>query len=437
MPMKKSISLTLKTSTSFLLLAASVFALSGASGASDSAAPAATNPAMAVPTYVADPMATVTDSLTNEMQAVDPSGVVMVAANNASLSVDVYLTNPNVTIENQVTSAYASTTVNFIQVPKNQTQLNSLHQTVTNAWQSLINQGVVMSIWHSEVTTGKEYIGVVGLTNAQLAILDSTFGSANIDAQNLAANQAPVATSASRENDLNPFSGGDNLESTNGYGDCSSGYGVTGSQQTYLITAAHCFPVNDVLKNLLNGNGGGATVGTVVQSDLNNGGTDTELVQAPATDKVWTGIIDSPSLTTVSGFTSSPAGDEVCNSGAFSGEVCNLTIDNESVDNNNNLCITVSLQNFGGRNRQECHLLHANAPAGQIANQTGDSGGPVFRFVNGNLEAVGIVSASTPADGLPNCTYNAQAPNQSCFTDLYYTAISTTLAEWNVTLKTG
>jgi hypothetical protein len=96
---------------------------------------------------------------------------------------------------------------------------------------------------------------------------------------------------------------------------------------------------------------------------------------------------------------------------------CGLAIDN------NNECILID-------SRYACHEIHAHAAGDDIATQRGDSGGPVFRFIGGNLEATGLVSSSTPSKEVP-CKYNTP---DTCYSDVYYSAIDWDLQEWGATL---
>jgi hypothetical protein len=80
-----------------------------------------------------------------------------------------------------------------------------------------------------------------------------------------------------------------------------------------------------------------------------------------------------------------------------------------------------------------CHLIHATSPSHAIANQLGDSGGPVFRFLSDGLNATGTITGSTTADTVP-CKSNNFA-GELCFWDIYYTAIDWTLPHWGATIN--
>jgi hypothetical protein len=123
-------------------------------------------------------------------------------------------------------------------------------------------------------------------------------------------------------------------------------------------------------------------MGTVVNRDTSADGIDVEVAtgcdgsgKCGGSDLVFTGVIGNPQVAVVSGYTTNPVGYQVCQSGSYSGETCGLVI-----DNNNNTCITIYVE-VDGVNRHICHLIHAYSPSRSIANEGGDSGGPVFRFI--------------------------------------------------------
>jgi hypothetical protein len=317
-------------------------------------------------------------------------------------------------------------TTNFVLVPQSRSYLDALNQTVTQGWQTLLNNGITMSIWHAELMTGKEYIGVVNLTSDQLAFIQQMFGAANVDVQSLTADQAPVLTS--RNFDTAPWDGGDNLHDTNSGADCSAGFGVTVNGTKELLTAAHCFDQGDTIINALGSTGSMTTVGTVNQRDTAWSGTDSELIPTNASNMIQTGVIGVPATSYVNGWATNPAGYQVCQSGAFSGAVCGITIASDTIYGDPGTCLTVSVDGYP---RLECHLIHANALPGLIANQAGNSGGPVYRYIGTNLAALGIISASTAGDTVP-CVYNST----TCYNDIYYTSIDSVLSKWGASLNT-
>jgi hypothetical protein len=82
-------------------------------------------------------------------------------------------------------------------------------------------------------------------------------------------------------------------------------------------------------------------------------------------------------------------------------------------------------------NRITCGEILAETTGDAIANQGGDSGGPVTRNASGNTYAVGTVSAAQ-TNTTTTCTYYAAT---TCYTTLYYVPIGPILSEWGATLN--
>jgi hypothetical protein len=95
-----------------------------------------------------------------------------------------------------------------------------------------------------------------------------------------------------------------------------------------------------------------------------------------------------------------------------SGEVCS------NVQNNDYGCLWVGPYAGMTGTRWECNLVKASAGSFCIANQAGDSGGPMIRYVNGALKVTGLVSAA--GGNKVTCQYNAT----TCYSTVYYTAMN-------------
>ncbi len=376
--------------------------------------------------YQGDPLGNTTQSIGDVGVLSYPNNFVSVSENSSTGTVTVYVTSMNLQMAFALRSLNTVGSTNFALVPQGRAYLDSLNNLVTQGWQTLENAGITMSIWHPELSTGREYIGVVNLTSDQLTFIQQLFGANIVDVQSLSSDQAPVVTS--RTYDTAPWDAGDNLHDNSTGQDCSAGFGVNVNGQKELLTAAHCFASGDVITNSLSGVGSQSVIGTVNQRDTSWTGTDTELIPTSASNSIQIGAIGAPVTAYVNGWSTNPAGYQVCESGAFSGNICGLTIASDTIYGDPGTCLTVTLD---GGPRIECHLIHANAPAGLIANQAGNSGGPVYRYMGSFLAGVGIISASTPSNTVP-CVANVT----TCYNDLYYTALDTVLAKWGATLNT-
>jgi hypothetical protein len=338
--------------------------------------------------------------------------------------IDVYLTRADQRAEQQLAVGAPAGTVTFVSTPRSQKFLDSLHQKVTSQFSALKAAGIVLMEWAPEIGTGREMIGVAGLTPGRASVLDSRFGASNIELQNMPANQFTF-TSTDRAYDAYPWNSGDFI--TDGGEGCTSGYGVRINGNPGLITADHCFAYDAGIKNYDNdcGCGSNSRMGYISQNDNTSDGTDTEVLdtqyQGGDSGLVYVGDPGTGTEEGVAGWADNPVGDTVCNSGAYSGTVCGIGIDN------NNTCIYEP--ELG---RDICHLIHGHTTS-TIANELGDSGGPIFRYVNDDIYAIGTDVASTTADTIA-CQYNTR---ETCFTDIYYNAMDSVLAAYNATLITG
>lgn len=112
----------------------------------------------------------------------------------------------------------------------------------------------------------------------------------------------------------------------------------------------------------------------------------------------------------------------VQNDGAYSGETSLLRVSAR------NMCIAI--RGF----RTACGEVEANSSNGRVAQETGDSGGPVIRVISGRVYAAGIDSAYFTGQDIIHCTYNKA---ETCSTDLLYANIDDSLTQLHAVLKTG
>jgi hypothetical protein len=67
-----------------------------------------------------------------------------------------------------------------------------------------------------------------------------------------------------------------------------------------------------------------------------------------------------------------------------------------------------------------------------MANETGDSGGPIIRVISGHVYAAGIDSASFDPGAASSCL-----PGHTCSTNVLYADIDDSTSELHAVLKTG
>lgn len=413
---------------STILIASSTVSTAYASG-EDSGVPGASNPGQSTSETLPPALASLPsalDSLGFETYPDMYGGLVGV---NGGQHVDVYLTKLDPEAESKFRMLAPPGTLTFLQTPHSLLSLNSLQQRLLADDDLLAGAGIQMEEFWPDTKTGKEWIGVDSLTPAKASLLRLRYGAEKIHVFDVAPSERAVLT-ASRTNDTSPYNAGDSI--SDGNVSCTAAFGTIShlDGQKYMLTAAHCFTSGSYiynqfcpydLANCPGAQGSGAFMGTVGARDVTDGGTDTEVLRINSWYGITTGADSNPQLAFVSGYTSNPIGYQVCNDGATTGEICGLVIDQS------NVC-----RQEQGRQGQghACYLVHAYNPSGGIANAEEDSGGPVFRFNGSSLEATGIVSASTQF--INGCHVNV---DHLCFSDVYYTDISYTLQEWQMSVN--
>ncbi len=199
---------------------------------------------------------------------------------------------------------------------------------------------------------------------------------------------------ADRFNNVPAWNGGDawftyHGSNPNSVAGCTTGFGVHSGNHSFVLTAAHCASVGDVVKS--------GTPGVVmgpVYSDLWQ--YDILLINAPGWHVIW----DGPSWTTTRKNVNSwgywAANELVCQSGMRSGTVCGIQElrntpctywpkDHPDSDGDSGYCVHDLI---------ECvHLDGTPASVG------GDSGGPVFTLDGSGVRAKGITSAGNGDQG--------------------------------------
>jgi hypothetical protein len=215
--------------------------------------------------------------------------------------------------------------------------------------------------------------------------------------------------------------------------DCSSGWPAhsTASPTTYyLITAAHCVyplsptPTGNVWTTAPWTGIPALNIGTATNYDLTQ---DAGLINLDTNgsplggggNAIYTGLVD-PAGTTgfgemsagVDGATPNMANDSVCTSGAYSGEICGLTIVNTTA---------TWVVSYADGTTVVLTGLQIENPNHTSAAGQGDSGGPVYSYVNAGLVAArGTISAGDPptATACTGVLYFANNPNnppRACF----------------------
>jgi hypothetical protein len=330
--------------------------------------------------------------------------------------IDVYLTSDDPAAESHLVSLASPGTISFKHTGHTRDQLLALHASVTRQVPALADEGIRVVSWVPGINgDGLEHIGVLNLTAADTAVLNGLFGADNITLENVQPDALGVTSG--RNSDSAPWNGGDNLTSS-GEG-CTSGAAINYNGARYMLTAAHCYQPGWSIYNAFGGQSG-PYMGYEVSRDVSYGGDDTALLSMSSSDLIWTGIVGQPVRATDTGWATNPDADVVCNEGAYWGEVCSV------VQNNYLGCKWVGPYSGLSGNRYECNLVLASRIDNRIANQAGDSGGPMIRYVGGNLKVTGVVSGSDSSTQV-GCQYNTQY-SDVCWSTVWYTAMDEILA---------
>ena len=237
-----------------------------------------------------------------------------------------------------------------------------------------------------------------------------------------------VELAASRLVDTSPFKGGAYIQNTTPdgaiQGGCTSGFAVvdntTGADK--LLTAAHCGQSGSYYTNAA-GDFIGSVEGRAVASD-------SEILGATGQARVWIGdSIENEQnqvALDVAGSSASIVGDWLCDSGAYSGTICQIQVVNVG--------LTVCLGSFGCVN----NAVEAVHRGGFSAGGNGDSGGPVFSVQADNtLVARGTLTAISvaPADIRP-CSGVPERNGRKCSQRIIFPDVTAQLAAHNVRVKT-
>jgi hypothetical protein len=328
------------------------------------------------------------ESLGNGPYAASFGGIEVV---NNMTQLAVYLTSPTAAIEHAFQQGAPAGMLVFRSTPNSLQQITAVHQRLESAWQSLIAQGIDVVDFGPNPADGQEDVGVENLTGAQAQELEAQFPAGTLNIHNeTPADVNSWQLTASRANDTAPYNGSDDVSSSASA--CTTGFGVKISGNPRLVSAGHCFDSGSVVKNLhADGTGSGNAMGSVTNNGLgqfrgNTNGNDLDSLvftgcngsgTCGGSGLVWTGTIANPQRSDVSGVGTWADGDQVCESGAYSGELCDWSVARTDY------CTTIGAYYL-------CNITRVNL-TGESQLIEGDSGGPWFRF-SPNLDLVGTTT---------------------------------------------
>jgi hypothetical protein len=236
----------------------------------------------------------------------------------------------------------------------------------------------------------------------------------------VAVEQGAAAQPLSRDNDIPPFIAGAHIQSTAGFGDCTSGFTgrSTGNGAGYMITAYHCVRTADprFWTTDAAGSPSGSYVGQVTVLDPRH---DIAYIKTAASTvpSTWDGAIYPKLNQFVKPVTAmaqpTRSMNRVCTSGSFSGVRCYGTVTGGGPH---------WMDSAGDAMGQyEAWLWTVeNNVAGASMGARGDSGGPVFVPNGNNVTAIGMISAADTSSSAP-CTGDAT----SCYSRVHFADVYT------------
>lgn len=182
---------------------------------------------------------------------------------------------------------------------------------------------------------------------------------------------ARVELASGRLADTSPFWGGAAINGDTHL--CTSGYIVKNSTKRFMVTAGHCFALNETIHA---GRSGGEWMGTVTQRDYPD--YEAELISGGSYGtRIYNGVLgDDTSNIPVLGRIIDIAGTTgYCRTGQTSGRSCGWSLDDT----------------FATFCYQGSCTYYVNAYHGGQSPQGGDSGGPIYRPVSGGALVAGDI----------------------------------------------
>lgn len=260
----------------------------------------------------------------------------------------------------------------FVQRRTSWKQLMALQDTLYN--HDFGGTDVVLSQSSPDPTDQMLHIGLTDVPADAQQVIESVIGSDQFTLSQVSITGSILT--ATRSHDVAPWNGGDWITQNRTSGDvCTSGAPVVGttSGNSYVLTAGHCFNLNNTVYNydLLDGTGSGNVVGTVNFGDYNAvNDADTHLIlttgHGGSSNLVFTGGggANDSTKSQLTGGRDPAVGTNACLDGALSGRVCGGTV---QVSDG---CVTYT------DGTRHCGMNEYVSGTTDLAGN-GDSGGPV------------------------------------------------------------
>lgn len=226
-----------------------------------------------------------------------------------------------------------------------------------------------------------------------------------------------MSTSASRRNDASPWHAGSAIASKDGTDYCTTGFSIVApGGHERIVTAAHCNEaVGDVVRD-----GAGQRIGTVSSREPR---LDAELIKPDGTaaSRVYGGPWnashgDQRYRFKVAGVQEPAVGQNICASGAVTGEHCGAKV--RAVD----VAWTCG--------KETCHGFRASREDGGVVVGGGDSGGPMYAIIDGEAYARGMIDGGSNRRSCGSTSVSTQ-----CFSYVYGIPMVDILSNWGARIN--
>ncbi|MGW2094975.1 hypothetical protein [Promicromonospora sukumoe] len=222
-----------------------------------------------------------------------------------------------------------------------------------------------------------------------------------------------MSTAVSRRNDGSPWHAGGAIASKDGTDYCTTGFSIiTAGGDRRIVTAAHC---NEGFGSVVR-DGAGQRMGVVSSRAV---GLDAELIKPDGTTarSVYGGPwnasrSDSRYRFPIGGVQQPAVGQNICSSGAVTGEHCGAKV--RAID----VAWTCG--------KKTCHGFRASREDGGVVVGGGDSGGPMYVVIDGKAYARGMIDGGSNRRSCGSTSVSTQ-----CFSYVYGIPMVDILRHWD------
>lgn len=291
--------------------------------------------------------------------------------------------------------AGSSVTITDVSVSRSISELNTITSQIASDVSKLSSSGIALQSWGPVPSQDDVNLVLAASPNnaavaTYAANAQATFnGMFGPGAVTVASQTQPLAqTTASRDADATPFSGGNGTFGATLGDNCTDSWEVkNGSGQIEVLSAGHCGPGTFYINN------GARALGHTVVQDVGSS-YDFETITANEQDKIWK---NSTTRYTVIGSEDPGIGSTATVNGDMSGEHGDLRVTAQDA------CQVVTDHHYGQYTVCGLGEVSSSSPVCQ----PGDSGGPAYHSSGSNVDAIGTIESIN--NGGRNCFFEGVA----------------------------